>query len=59
MMSDETHDWFIPEFIGYECCRKCGVVRRADRKNSTCKGVVKVGLRDLVSAMKHESEWEN
>ncbi len=22
--ADATHDWFVPDFIGYECCRKCG-----------------------------------
>lgn len=41
MAGDETHDWFI--FSGMECCRLCGIVRRADRQNSPCKGPVKVG----------------
>jgi len=42
---DATHDWFIPKFIGYECCRRCGIVRRSDRQNTRCKGTVKVGPR--------------
>lgn len=44
--NEDAHDWFVPEFIGYECCRKCGIVRRADDKNKPCKGVVRVALRD-------------
>lgn len=43
----EAHDWFIPKGIAYECCRKCGIVRRRDDKNSPCKGVVKIVLRGL------------
>lgn len=37
-----THDWFKPDFLEYECCRKCGIVRRRDDKNKPCKGVVKL-----------------
>lgn len=40
------HDWFVPEFIGYECCRKCGIVKRRDGKNKPCRGVVTLSLRD-------------
>ena len=40
------HDWFVPKFIGYECCRKCGVVKRADGQNKPCRGRVVIGLRD-------------
>lgn len=43
---DKTHDWFVPSFIGYECCRICGIVRRADRQNKPCRGPVPVGPRD-------------
>lgn len=43
MTPDETHDWFI--WRGLECCRRCGIVRRADRQNKPCKGAVKVGPR--------------
>lgn len=39
------HIWFKPTFLVYDCCRKCGIVRRADDKNSPCKG--KVALRDF------------
>lgn len=28
---DRTHDWFRPKNIDYDCCRRCGIVRRADR----------------------------
>lgn len=48
---DETHDWFVPDFIGYECCRRCGIVRRCDRKNRPCRGVVKLALRDHAPPM--------
>ena len=43
---DATHDWFLPKVVGYQCCRKCGVVRRYDHKNKPCEGQVRVGLRD-------------
>lgn len=53
MSNDQTHDWFIKGFGSkgslqyreYECCRKCGTMRRRDRKNLACKGIVKVTLR--------------
>lgn len=41
-----VHDWFTPGFIGYECCRKCGMVRRADDKNKPCRDRVVLSLRD-------------
>lgn len=44
-IGDETHDWFVPDFIGYECCRRCGIMRRYDRKNRPCRGPVSVGPR--------------
>ena len=40
------HDWFTPKFIGYPCCRKCGIVKRADGKNKPCRGRVVLSLRD-------------
>ncbi len=40
------HDWFVPKFIGYECCRKCGMVKRTDGKNKPCRGRVVLSLRD-------------
>ena len=45
-MSDTEHDWFKPDFLAYECCRKCGIVKRADGGNGPCKGVVRVEMRD-------------
>lgn len=45
MTQSEKHDWFKPQFVGYECCRKCGIIRRADDKNKPCKGIVRVALR--------------
>lgn len=44
---DASHEWFVPSRIGYECCRNCGIVRREDRKNATCRGVARVGPRDV------------
>ena len=40
------HDWFVPAFIGRECCRKCGIMRRADDRNKPCRGKVVLSLRD-------------
>lgn len=42
------HDWFVPGFIKYECCRLCGIIRRRDGKNKPCRGPVRLGLRDGV-----------
>lgn len=41
-----THDWF--EWRNMTCCRRCGIVRRADGKNSRCRGHVKIGLRKTI-----------
>lgn len=41
----KLHDWFTPEFLTFECCRKCGFIRRRDGKNKPCRGVVRVGPR--------------
>lgn len=37
------HKWFT--YKALEVCKNCGVVRRADDKNSKCKGHVKVKTR--------------
>jgi hypothetical protein len=45
--SRHPHDWFVPnglERLG-ECCRDCGIVRRADDLNGPCRGKVRVELR--------------
>jgi hypothetical protein len=43
------HEWLAPgeapNWTRWSCCRKCGHVRRADGKESECRGVVKVELR--------------
>lgn len=41
---DATHDWF--HYMTFECCRKCGIVRRRDRKNKPCPGPVRLDLRN-------------
>jgi hypothetical protein len=41
-----VHDWFVPKFIGYACCRKCGVVKRTDDQNNPCRERVVLSLRD-------------
>jgi len=38
--ADATHKWWI--WHGLECCEVCGIVRRADRKNSPCKGPTRI-----------------
>lgn len=42
-----THVWFRPDLGGrsWESCRVCGIVRRADDKNSPCKGPSKIILK--------------
>lgn len=43
------HHWV--ERFNLTCCRDCGIVRRADDKNSQCKGVVRVGPRTSPPSM--------
>lgn len=38
------HEWW--KWNGLDCCKKCGVLMRADGKNSPCKGVIQVRLRN-------------
>ena len=40
------HRWGHYKDWKLETCRYCGMVRRADDKNSPCKGKVKLGLRE-------------
>jgi len=37
------HDWH--ERFNLICCRKCGLVRRADGTSNPCRGIVRVALR--------------
>jgi hypothetical protein len=41
-----VHDWFRPAFLEYDCCRKCGIVRRKDDRNGPCRGRIVLSLRD-------------
>jgi hypothetical protein len=58
----EGHVWFA--FKNLTCCRKCGIVQRRDGKNSPCKGIVRVELREYEandfdaawSAMQHSED---
>lgn len=34
----------------FEVCRNCGMVRRKDKANKPCRGVVKIALRDTDEA---------
>ena len=42
----KAHDWF--QRFGLTCCKRCGVVQRADGQNKPCPGPVRVGLRNRV-----------
>lgn len=42
----DGHIWGI--WHGLESCALCGFVRRADRKNKPCRGVIKIELRASV-----------
>lgn len=52
----DGHRWgtFVaPPLLGgkdFECCANCGMIRRADKKNTPCKGAVKVGPRAALAA---------
>lgn len=47
---ERYHRWFMYVPLGHECCRDCGVVRRADNQNGPCRGKVHVALRDDAQA---------
>ena len=42
---DNGHDWIMDWRDQYQYCRRCGYIRRADRKSNPCKGPAKVVLR--------------
>lgn len=43
----DGHVWgnLTSSMIIGECCRVCGMMRRADKKNKPCKGPAKIELR--------------
>lgn len=49
---ERYHRWFTPKGIAFECCRACGIVRRADGENdyAACRGKVSVGPRDTTAS---------
>lgn len=54
--AQRRHDWFRFRPGWPVSCRKCGIVQRADGKNSPCKGVVRVELRNPVAIIKNADE---
>lgn len=52
----QAHDWFTYGRLNWKCCRVCGIVRRADGKNSPCKGPVAVGPRSPHEPHPHEEQ---
>lgn len=42
-LADETHYWI--QRGHFEACKLCGIVRRRDRRNTACKGPVKIKVR--------------
>lgn len=44
------HDWFYYSPTKSDCCRRCGVVRRADDQNGPCRGPVKVTVKTIPEA---------
>jgi Zn-finger protein len=39
------HRWIEPKSGEWQCCKDCGIIRRADDTNKPCKGKVRVELR--------------
>ncbi len=42
MWCDYSHAWEHVAVVGHECCKDCGIVRRADDKNGPCRGPMKL-----------------
>lgn len=40
------HAWFFFKDDTFHSCAKCGIIKRADGRNSPCKGMVKITLRN-------------
>lgn len=45
IIDHEWFDWERPDGRKLPCCRKCGMIRRADGQNKPCRGRVTVGPR--------------
>jgi hypothetical protein len=45
---EKFHDWKLTESLGKRMavCQKCGVILGFQSRNDTCRGVVKITLRD-------------
>lgn len=43
--AENTHQWFQHPRLDWPSCRLCGIVKRADGKNSACRGKINVKLR--------------
>lgn len=39
------HKWIKPEWLDWQSCLACGIVRRGDDKNKPCPGKVFISLR--------------
>lgn len=42
---DDSHNWFLPPELGFECCRNCGIIRRLDHQHKPCPGKIGIALR--------------
>lgn len=40
----DGHVWGHSNGIQWECCRVCGIIRRADKQNKPCKGAPNLRL---------------
>lgn len=40
------HAWFKFKDDNFDCCARCGIIRRKDDKNKPCPGKVKITLRN-------------
>ena len=41
----DGHVWGFVDFIEWECCWRCSVIRRRDKQNKPCRGPHGIGLR--------------
>jgi hypothetical protein len=48
------HEWI--NWGGMVCCKTCGIVRRSDDSNSTCKGPVKIAPREALTPQEGERD---
>lgn len=47
---ENGHVWIKHESFNWVFCKRCGFVRRADKRNKACRGTVRIRTRSTSSS---------